>query len=328
MTTPETGEIFFSEELQNESGSSSCQNFSRMTTVTNLGIGDAPPPPFPDTPKFVCACSKSFQCRQNLYRHKKKCAVWAAAVAPPATASLAESPTDNVSLEVGAVPVAAATAALTPPSDPLILDEIQQLRKEVQELQSRLGQEKSVIINNNNNNNNYYTLVQNNVKFDIRNYLNNDCKDALNLGDFVNRINVTLEDIYYTGTNGYVKGMCNVLMKHLGELDETERPFHCTDKRRLKFFVKQDGEWCRDEDNRNITDMMSRVTDKHINQLKEWKSLHPDWTKNEDLSKEYLTITSNILDGVRDETGKKYIRSVLQSISNMTALSRKDGRED
>ena len=353
MTTPMTtlviGEIFSGGKISNETDLSCGENFTTMTTMsvekftTGAGVthgeaamskkeGEESPmeeaviavmPELTELPeegvgalKYECVCSKAYKCRQNLHRHKKMCGAWKASLAvAPENAEIAQDPI--------AVATAVITATPPAPADSSIINEILLLRKEVQELREKLD-EKPVIINN------YNTQFQqqNNMKFDIRTYLNNHCKDALNMNDFVDRINVTLEDMYYTGTNGYVKGMCNVLMKHLDELGEAERPFHCTDKRRLKFFVKTDGEWHRDEDNKSLTNMMSRVTDKHINQLKVWKTLHPDWIEHEDLSKEYLAITSNILDGVHDEKGTRNIKCVIQNISNATALSRKDGGEE
>lgn len=149
------------------------------------------------------------------------------------------------------------------------------------------------------------------------------------MNEFVDRINVSMEDMEYTGKNGYVKGMCNVLIKHLDELEETERPIHCTDKRRLKFFVKTDGEWRRDEGNTSITNMMNCVTNKHIDQLQIWKKLYPDWLVDQALSDTFLEITGSVFECAHAEKGPRNMYKVMQTISEATGIkSRKGIRED
>ena len=86
---------------------------------------------------------------------------------------------------------------------------------------------------------------QNNMTINV--FLNEQCKDALNLTDFVQNIKVTLEDLQYTKDNGFVDGVTNIITKQLQDLKPTERPIHCSDKKRLQFYVKDDDKWEKDE---------------------------------------------------------------------------------
>ena len=80
-------------------------------------------------------------------------------------------------------------------------------------------------------------------------YLNENCKNALNLEDFVKQITVSLQDLDYSKENGYAKGVTNILVKQLNDLSPTERPIHCSDKKRMKFYVKDDNKWAKDDNN-------------------------------------------------------------------------------
>lgn len=156
------------------------------------------------------------------------------------------------------------------------------------------------------------TVINN---FNVLNYLNEEHKDALSIQDFINSIDVTLDDMYYTRDNGYVNGMCNVLVKKIENIPGEYRPIHCTDKKRLKFLVKTKEAWQRDEQNKNIENVMSDITQKHLLCLSEWKRIHPDWMDNEELRDEYLKITMQIMDGQR-ENGDKKKKAIVKTIGS------------
>lgn len=166
--------------------------------------------------------------------------------------------------------------------------------------------------------------TQNNIinNFNILNYLNEEHKDALSIQDFINSIDVTMDDMYYTRDNGYVKGMCNVLVKKIENIPDEYRPIHCTDKKRLKFLVKTKEAWKKDEDNRTIENVMSDITQKHILCLSEWKKLYPDWMKSEELRDEYVKISMQIMDGQR-ENGEKKKKAIVKTIGSTTHIGGK-----
>ena len=109
----------------------------------------------------------------------------------------------------------------------------QKVLEQQQDLQEKMNQvatsQSGNVINYNNNTNNKMTI---NV------FLNEKCKDAINLTDFINSLEVSLEDLQYTKEHGYIKGISNIFVKHLQDMPATERPFHCSDKKRMQFYVK------------------------------------------------------------------------------------------
>jgi hypothetical protein len=131
-----------------------------------------------------------------------------------------------------------------------------------------------------------------------------------------------MDDMYYTRDNGYVKGMCNVLVKKIENIPDEYRPIHCTDKKRLKFLVKTKEAWKRDDDNKNIENVMSDITQKHILCLSEWKKLNPDWMEHEDLRDEYVKISMQIMDGQR-ENGEKKKKAIVKTIGTTTHIGGK-----
>jgi len=111
----------------------------------------------------------------------------------------------------------------------------------------------------------------NNNKISINVFLNERCKGAMNLDEFVDNVKVTLEDLNYTKDNGYVKGISNIFVKHLTDMEPTERPIHCSDKKRLQFYVKEEDTWKKDCEHKKINKTIQDVTMKQIKQLKAWE---------------------------------------------------------
>ena len=99
----------------------------------------------------------------------------------------------------------------------------------------------------------------NNNKISINVFLNEKCKDAMNLTDFVDNIKVSLDDIKYTKEHGYVKGISNIFVKHLTDMNVTERPIHCSDKKRLQFYIKDENEWSKDKHNK-LNDTIKHIS--------------------------------------------------------------------
>ena len=107
---------------------------------------------------------------------------------------------------------------------------------------------------NNNMNNSYNTTTQthtnsHNKTFNLQIFLNETCKDAMNLTDFINSIDLQLSDLESVGKLGFVNGISNILIKNLNAMDITKRPVHCSDTKREVMYVKEDGKWEKDEEN-------------------------------------------------------------------------------
>lgn len=140
-------------------------------------------------------------------------------------------------------------------------------------------------------------------------YLNENCKNALNLEDFVKQITVSLQDLDYSKQNGYAKGVTNILVKQLNDLAPTERPIHCSDKKRMKFYVKDDDKWAKDDNNVKLTNSIKNVGMEQVKTLTEWEKLHPNYKDDPVLLTEWQTTFGNLTPGINSkETEKNYTK--------------------
>lgn len=125
-------------------------------------------------------------------------------------------------------------------------------------------------------------------------FLNHYCKDAMNMTDFLSKLQLSMEDLFYTKENGYVKGISNIIVKNLQDLKPTERPIHCSDKKRLHFYVKDENKWEKDETNQ-INKSISAIRNKQIKQIKEWEKEHPNWNTNDEETELYAKMVQEVM---------------------------------
>ena len=134
----------------------------------------------------------------------------------------------------------------------------------------------------NNMNNSYNTTTQNhnnshNKTFNLQIFLNETCKDAMNLSDFINSIDLQLSDLESVGKLGFVNGISNILIKNLNAMDVTKRPVHCSDTKREVMYVKEDGKWEKDEeDNAKLRKAIKKLAFNNSKLLPVYRKTYPD----------------------------------------------------
>ena len=170
-----------------------------------------------------------------------------------------------------------------------------------------------------NNSNNITQTNSNNKSFNLQFFLNETCKDAMNITEFVDSIKLQLSDLEDVGELGYVKGISNIIVKNLNALDITQRPVHCADKKREVLYVKDDNKWEKeDDDNKRLRKMIKRVAFKNYKQVKEFKEKHPDCNKSESkYADKYNTIIVESMGGSGDnekENEDKIIRNISKQV--------------
>jgi len=141
-----------------------------------------------------------------------------------------------------------------------------------------------------------------NNKLSINVFLNEHCKDAMNLTDFVENLKVNIEDLMYTKENGYAKGISNIFVKQLQDMEPTQRPIHCSDNKRMKFYVKDDDKWNKDAANTKIDEAVLDVDRKQWRAIKEWERENPDYEKSDKLYKEYMELVRATMGGGNKKT--------------------------
>ena len=240
--------------------------------------------------KFNCSCGKIFKERTGLWKHKKLC--------------LLENTTHNIkSID----------------ESPEVLNLITELIKSNKGLQdSILEIVKNGITTNSNNNNNSH-----NKTFNLNFFLNETCKDAMNIMDFVDSIKLQLSDLENVGKLGYVEGISKIITTNLKALDITQRPIHCADKKREIMYVKDEGKWEKEDENKKkIRKVIKRVMTKNQKLMPKFKEAHPDCLKSASkFSDQYNKILVESMGGSGDNDLEKEDK-IIKNISKIVTIDK------
>jgi hypothetical protein len=241
--------------------------------------------------KYQCGCGKTFSYRQSLSVHRKKCNIL----------------TGVETIDKG-----------QPITTELVLQLIQQNQKLQEMLHDQhnkmyeIAKEGKSVTNNNTTNNN--------SQFNLNLFLNEECKDALNLMDFVESLNVKLKDLEYTSNKGYAEGISNIFINGLSNLSVHKRPLHCSDSKREVLYIKDNGVWLKDdEDKSKLTRAIKIIGHKNMQQISEWQKAYPEY--NNPSSKQndrYMKMLCNAMSGsTKEEADKNYdkiIRKIVKEV--------------
>ncbi len=165
-------------------------------------------------------------------------------------------------------------------------------------------------------NNNTTMNNTNNTNFNLNFFLNEKCKDALNMSEFIESLKITLEDLQYSRSNGLVQGISNVMIRGLKELDIYKRPIHCTDVKRDTMYIKDKEKWEKDEKHEKIKNTIIKIANKERNAISSWVDINPDWFDTEAKQMEYLTLVNKVCEPIENDikNEKKIIRNIGREI--------------
>ena len=232
---------------------------------------------------MMCECGEVYYSRTTLWRHKKICSL-----------------IENLVVQ----------SDQTDKKDELI-DYLMKENKEIKELILELAKKDSY--NNCNN-----TVNSHNKTFNLQFFLNETCKDAMNIMDFVDSIKLQLSDLEGVGELGYIEGISNIIVKNLKELDITQRPVHCTDKKRETMYIKDEDKWEKDEEKKKLHKVVRKVTCKNQNLIPKFKETHPDCnTYHSKFSDQYNKIIIESMGGKGDndyEKEEKIIKNISKQV--------------
>jgi len=188
-----------------------------------------------------------------------------------------------------------------------------------------LKQQQPVTTNNNTINNTIMNSNSNNKTFNLNVFLNETCKDALNLNEFIESINVKLSDLENFGQEGYVDGISDLFLTNLNELDSHMRPIHCSDLRREILYIKTQNEWIKEADDKPlIIQAIKQLTMKNIRQISEWIKKYPD-CRDSDSKKndQYLKIVMNAMSGGTVEEQQSNINKIIKNLAKEVVINKK-----
>jgi len=151
------------------------------------------------------------------------------------------------------------------------------LIKENQEFKKLMIEQNSQIMEIAKNSQIINNTTNNNQKFNLNFFLNDTCKDAMSITDFLRNMNVHLDELEYIGNHGYVNGMTKMIMDRLKDMDITKRPIHCTDIKRETMYIKDDAGWSKDTDElTKLRKILSRISMNNYRTVPDWRTAHPD----------------------------------------------------
>jgi hypothetical protein len=178
------------------------------------------------------------------------------------------------------------------------------------------------LVNNTTNNNTH--INSHNKAFNLNFFLNETCKDAMNISDFVNSIKLNLEDLENTGRKGYIEGVSDIILKNLNNIEQQLRPLHCSDTKREVLYVKDNDKWEKETNDKPIlTKAIKVIANENIKQIKNWRDKHPDCTSaNSRKNDLYLKIVSNSMNGLTDEESKKNISKIITNVARETIIQK------
>jgi hypothetical protein len=174
-------------------------------------------------------------------------------------------------------------------------------------------------INNTNSNNNSH-----NKTFNLQFFLNEQCKDAMNLMDFVNTFQLQFSDLERIGEVGYVEGISNIIIDKLNELDIYKRPIHCSDAKREIMYVKENNVWEKENANNDKLRLaVKHITKKNTDMIRPWANKHPGILNSEHrLNDKYQEIIIEAMGGKNNQTMKEGENKIIKKISKMVLIDK------
>jgi hypothetical protein len=248
---------------------------------------------------FMCECGKGYKFRQGLSLHKKKCNFVLTEIYQE------KNKTDN---EI---------KLLTN----LVMDVVKQNQELTNKIVDICKSSQTNISNNGLTNNiSHSNINSNNKTFNLQFFLNETCKDAMNISDFVDSLQLQLSDLENVGKLGYVEGISSIIVKSLNALDETERPIHCTDKKRETFYIKDENKWEKEDSEKNkIKKVIKKVACKNQRLLPKFKELHPGCNYSESkYADQYSKLVIEAMGGSGnndDEKEDKIIKKIAKEVT-------------
>lgn len=231
--------------------------------------------------KHLCACGKEYNHLRSFKRHTQLCGKEIIQVnSSDANGDLHEVLTKLITQNQN------------------ILLENKEMRDMVKEMIPKIG---NTVINN---------------KFNLQIFLNEKCKDAINLTDFVQNLNLSLDDLHTPKHEGYISGITNIFVKGLREMDMYKRPIHCSDLKREVLYVRDNNSWAKDNNNKDqLKSAIHQVSKKQVGLIKYWEEENPNWSETDKGADEYIRMVRSVTNaGVQSDTDDKIIKTIAKEV--------------
>ena len=243
--------------------------------------------------KHTCECGKEYKHHTSLWNHRQKCNF---KHDPPEILQVTDASNNVISSE-------------------LVLE----LLKQNNEFKSLIAEQNKHIlelmekgigntINTNCNN------ITNKNKFNLNIFLNEQCKDAINMGDFIKSLKITFHDLEITRDKSLEESVSTIMLRGLKELDVYKRPIHCTDQKRDVMYIKDEEKWEKDDGNVKLKESIDTLSKKQMFTLKEWRDSDPELKTNDDKRDKFVTTLNHVCTPIPETSGKRLIKTIGKEI--------------
>lgn len=258
------------------------------------------------TKPYTCLhCNKSYKERTGLWRHNKTC------MASISKSKSQQKHNDTLIKSQSNENTSELAAMVKTMMEPIIKN-IQEDKKVTLGLMEQMQTQNKIItdiipkIGNNNNN-----------RFNINVFLNEQCRDAINMSDFLNSLQIKLADLMYTKHNGLIEGISSVFVNALNKLETCQRPIHCTDVKRETLYIKDNNAWERENSKEKLHSAISKVAHEQRKTITEWEKANKNWKNSEAGSQEYVNLVTMVTKDVAPEENK-----IIKNIIKETAITK------
>ncbi|MFY7728094.1 MAG: hypothetical protein ACOVRN_01110 [Flavobacterium sp.] len=257
---------------------------------------------------FVCGCGKEYKHRQGLWRHEKLCPF---SVTPVSEMQLTAPASEHE------IKILTNLVLDVVKQNKELIDQNQELTNKIVDI-CKIGIQTNTISNS--------QINSHNKTFNLQFFLNETCKNAMNITDFINSLQLQLSDLENVGKLGYADGISSIIVKNLNALDETTRPIHCTDKKREIFYIKDEDKWERDdEEKKKIKNVIDKVACKNQKLLNKFKELHPGCNFSESTyADQYSKLVIEAMGGMGNNDKEKEDK-IIRNIAKEVTISKQKG---
>ena len=301
IKTPKNAKIFYCEKCNFKCSKNSDWNRHIVTAKHKKEINGNDWKPKKRTCEY---CEKSFKTASGLWKHEQKC--YRLHEPPEQPQEPSTKPTDSTMI--------IELLKQNQEFKEMMLEQskqIQETQQENQELQKQLIEAVKVGQHIENQ-----TNINNNQKFNLNFFLNEQCKDALNMSEFIENMELDLEDLTETGRLGYVGGISRILVNKLQELDIYKRPLHCTDLKRETLYIKDNDEWEKQVNSKEkMSKIIGQVANKNCRNIHKWEKENPGYEVfDSPENMEYINLTQAVLGGFSDQETKQFKDKIIRSV--------------
>lgn len=242
-------------------------------------------------------CDKKFKNRSGLWKHNKKC----------------PNKIDNVK-----------NVLSSEDKQQELIDYLLKENSEFKQLMMEQNKHMLELAKNSAGHHNTSNVVNNNQQFNLQFYLNETCKNAMNIMDFVNQLPVSIKQLEDTGRLGYAEGISKIFIDGLKQINVKDRPIHCSDLKRETVYIKDNNEWNKECEGKTIlTNAIKHVAHKNMKKISEWTKINPEYNDSSSkVNDKYLQIVSESMSGTTEEETNKNYSKIVKNILKETVIDK------